>query len=86
VLEEEEAEGEKNKKKVSLLCSQQRATGAYPEPVDSSAYSPILFFFKIHFNIIVLSTSTSLSLRGPSKILYALLFAPILATCPTPSS
>jgi hypothetical protein len=42
---------------VSLPCSQEPSTGAYPEPDQSSPYHPILS--KIHFNIIHPLTSWS---------------------------
>jgi hypothetical protein len=66
----------------SLPCSQQPASGPYPEPVHT--FPP--YFPKIHFNIILPSTPTSSSdlfpLGFPTKILYALYISPTRATCP----
>jgi hypothetical protein len=36
----------------SLPCSQQSATGPYPEPDESNLY-PLSYLFTIHFNIIL---------------------------------
>jgi hypothetical protein len=43
----------------SVPCSQELSIGPYPKPDQSSPYHPILS--KIHFNIIHLPTSLSLS-------------------------
>jgi hypothetical protein len=72
--------------KGSLPCSQEPATGPYPEPDWSSPYRPILCIVR---PILILSTHLRLGLRSglfPSgfsaNILYAFIFAIIRATCP----
>jgi hypothetical protein len=42
----------------SLPCSQEPATDPYPEP-DTSIHILTPYFFKIHFNVILLSTPRS---------------------------
>jgi hypothetical protein len=57
----------------SLPCSQQPATGPYPEP-DASTPHLTTLFPKIHSNVILPFTLVSLFPSGfPTKILYALL-------------
>lgn len=43
---------------MSLLCSQEPATGPYPEPTVSNS-QPIIPLLKIHFNITLASTLAS---------------------------
>jgi len=68
-----------------LQHSQVPATCPYPEPARSSPY-PTFHFMKIHLNIIIPSTPASpklsVSLRFPTKTLYAPLLSPISAACP----
>lgn len=70
-----------------LRCLKQSATGPYSEPVQIIAYH-----FTTYFNIIMPRTLSSVRPRArptrwslpagfPIKILYALLIAPMRATC-----
>jgi len=69
---------------ISLPCSQEAATGTYPEP-DESVHTFPHYFPNIHFNIIFQSTPMSYEwsfLSGFStKILYAFLISSTRATC-----
>jgi hypothetical protein len=63
--------------KSSLLCSQEPATGHYPEPDESSPYHPILFLQR---SILILSSRLCLGLPSgliasgfPTETLYALI-------------
>ena len=65
------------------MCLQELAIFPYPEPCESSLQSSISIF-KINFNNIILTTPgvASLLLSGlPSKIVSAVLFYPMFATC-----
>jgi hypothetical protein len=69
----------------SLPCSQEPSSGPYPE-LDQSVHTPHPISLR---SILILSSHLHLGLpsgRFPSgfhtKILYALLFTPIRATCP----
>jgi hypothetical protein len=70
----------------SLPCSQQSATGSYPEPDQSSPYYPSLS--KIHFNTRISShihlglPSGGIPSASPTKILYAFLSNHMRAKCP----
>jgi len=65
----------------SLPHSQVPATCPYPEPAWSSLHIPS-HFLKIHFTIILPSTSGSLSLRFPRQNPVYASTPPIRATCP----
>jgi len=69
----------------SSPCSEQIATGSYPEHVNPVQNLPP-YLFKIHSNIILPPTTrfpgSSLFLSGfPNKTLYAFLMSPMHATC-----
>jgi hypothetical protein len=68
----------------SLPCSQQPATGRYPEP-DASSPHLATHFPKIHSNITFPSTPRSYNDFFPSgfptKIVYVILISPMRATC-----
>jgi hypothetical protein len=70
----------------SLPCSQEPANGPYPEPDASIPQLPHTSFLR---SILILASYLRLGLpysrfpsRFPSKILYAFLISPMLATCP----
>jgi hypothetical protein len=70
----------------SLPCSQEPATGHYPELHASSPHLSILFLLK---SILILSSHLRLGLPNglfpsgrPTKILYVFLFTPVRATFP----
>jgi hypothetical protein len=71
----------------SLPFSQKPSTGPYSEPDRSSPYHPIPSYLR---SILILSIHLRLCLPSglfpsgfPTDILYASLFSPIRATCPT---
>jgi len=66
----------------SLPCSQDSATGPYPDP-DESNPQPHTYFPKIHSNIIFPSAPSGLFSSGiPFKLLYAFLISPMHVTSP----
>jgi hypothetical protein len=73
---------------ILLQCSEEPATGLYPEPVVSSQYPsphPILLgsilIFSSYLRLVL--RSDLIPLHFPTKTLYALLFAPLFAAWPT---
>jgi hypothetical protein len=70
---------------VSLPCSQEPATGSYPELDESSPHLPTLFS-KIHsngiFQSLSISSEWSLPFRCFEKVLYALPIRTVRATYP----
>jgi hypothetical protein len=69
----------------SLLCSQEPATGYYPDPDETNPH-PQPYFPKIHFNIILPSTPRSSRWSHPSgfttKIVRPFLISYIYPKCP----
>jgi hypothetical protein len=48
----------------SLACSQQPATGTYPDPYVSNPHNFPPYFLKIHSNLILTPTTTSSELSS----------------------
>jgi len=66
----------------SLPCSQQPATGLYPEPDESNSQPPP-YFLMIHTFHLRLGLPSGLSpSRFTNKILYAFIIYPMHAPCP----
>jgi hypothetical protein len=69
----------------SMTCSQQLATGLYPEPDQCSPYTHYISVrsILILFALVRQGLASDLFPSGfPIKTLYALIFSPIIATCP----